>query len=118
VIVFDAPDAPAGVRYVKRLAALPGDTVRLRGGVLSVDGRPVERPPTAKGWEGDSPDFGPVGVPAGSCFVLGDNLDESLDSRSWGFVPLESIVGRAFLVYWSIAPGGSIRWRRTFTLIR
>jgi len=108
VIVFAAPDAGGGVRYVKRIAGLPGDTLRMRQGVLSVDGREVLLPPT---------DFGPVGVPAGTCFVLGDNLEESLDSRAWGFVPMPSVTGRAMMVYWSISPGG-IRWNRILTIIR
>jgi len=118
VIVFAAPDAGGGLRYVKRIAGLPGDTLRMREGVLSVDGRDVLPPPTAKVQGGPPPDFGPVGVPAGSCFVLGDNLEESLDSRAWGFVPIPSVTGRAMMVYWSIAPGGGIRWNRILTFIR
>ncbi|HTS00029.1 MAG TPA: signal peptidase I [Bacteroidota bacterium] len=117
VIVFAAPDAGGGVRYVKRIAGLPGDTLRMRQGVLSVDGREVLLPPTAKVQGGLPPDFGPVGVPAGTCFVLGDNLEESLDSRAWGFVPMPSVTGRAMMVYWSISPGG-IRWNRILTIIR
>ncbi|HTY58066.1 MAG TPA: signal peptidase I, partial [Bacteroidota bacterium] len=51
-------------------------------------------------------------------FVLGDNRDESLDSRSWGFVPLESIVGRAIVVYWSVDPDSGIRWGRVGRAVR
>ena len=65
------------------------------------------------------------GVPAGSytvrenyCFVLGDNRDDSLDSRVWGFVPFDSIVGRAMLVYWSVDGNAGIRWARAGTVIR
>jgi len=118
VIVFYAPDAGRGRLYVKRVAGLPGDTLEIRGGALIVGGRRMAPPPTARLQEGDPPDFGPVRVPEDSCFVLGDNLEESLDSRAWGFVPMESIVGRAMMVYWSIAPGGGIRWHRLFTMIR
>ena len=118
VIVFPAPDAEPGVRYVKRIAALPGDTLSIRGGVLEVDGRRIPPPPAAQPQGAAPADFGPLGVPADSCFVLGDNLQESLDSRAWGFVPLGSVTGRAMIVYWSIAPGGGIRWDRVPTIIR
>ena len=118
VIVFAAPDAGPRVHYVKRVAGIPGDTLRMRGGVLSVDGREVPRPPEAKPQDGTPADFGPLGVPQDSCFVLGDNLEESLDSRAWGFVPIGSVAGRAMMVYWSIAPGGGIRWDRVLTIIR
>ena len=118
VIVFFAPDAAAPRLYVKRLAALPGDTLSIRGGTVFVDGRPVRPAAHAKLPGGNTPDFGPVGVPADSCFVLGDNLDESLDSRSWGFVPLASVIGRPIIVYWSVSPGGDVRWGRIFTIVR
>lgn len=51
-------------------------------------------------------------------FVLGDNRDDSLDSRAWGFVPFDSIVGRAMLVYWSVDANAGIRWTRAGTVIR
>jgi len=51
-------------------------------------------------------------------FVLGDNRDDSLDSRMWGFVPFDSIVGRAMLVYWSVGARSGIRWTRAGTVIR
>jgi len=81
---------------------------------------------------------GEITVPAGRFFVLGDNRDESLDSRYWGFVPRENIIGRPFLIYWSVrreetaASDGKLerllytlvhlpedaRWDRTFHLVR
>jgi signal peptidase I len=51
-------------------------------------------------------------------FVLGDNRDDSLDSRVWGFVPFDSIVGRAMLVYWSVDESAGMRWTRAGTVIR
>jgi signal peptidase I len=103
VVVFDTP--PAAVarcrvagKLVKRVIGLPGDTVRERDGVVSVDGRPLSEPYVAVG----RPDHesGTWHVPQGSYFLLGDNRAESCDSRAFGPVPRHDIVGRVFLVYW------------------
>ncbi len=97
VIVFHYPGNPAE-DYIKRLIGLPGDIVRVEGGMVYINGQPVDEPyiaddPTYRGeWE----------VPAGEYFVLGDNRNQSSDSHSWGFVPEENIVGKALVVYWPI----------------
>ena len=80
---------------------------------------------------GSRPDFGPIVVAEGNVFVMGDNRDNSNDSRSWGTVPLELVKGRALIVWWSRGPlggdgfpgimkewFGAIRWRRFFTIVR
>ena len=83
-------------------------------------GSSVPLPQSAR--PGAAPDFGPVVVPGSGgrtvYFVLGDNRKNSLDSRQWGFVPLESIVGRAMLIYWSVDESTGIRWDRPGTLVR
>jgi signal peptidase I len=97
VIVFHYPGNPAE-DYIKRLIGLPGDEIKIEGGLVYVNGQSLEEPyisapPSYRGiWE----------VPADSFFVLGDNRNQSSDSHSWGFVPLENIVGKALIVYWPI----------------
>jgi signal peptidase I len=118
--------------YIKRVVGLPGDRVSLDDGVLSINGKAVpqqpagdlrwekrtgqrlrERLPNGAAYEilridktGPLNTVGPYVVPAGSYFVLGDNRDNSLDSRSWnqgrgGFIPAADIIGRANFIYWS-----------------
>jgi signal peptidase I len=122
VIVFYAPDGSPPRLYVKRLVGLPGDTVMLRGGALIVNGQKIPSPPSAKPAQTPVPDFGPVVVPAAGgrilYFVLGDNRDDSLDSRAWGFVPFDRVVGRAMMIYWSVDGRTGIRWGRPGTVIR
>jgi signal peptidase I len=88
--------------YVKRIVGGPGDVVAGKNGRLFVNGRPQTEP------YADHPppdeEFGPFKVPADSYFVMGDNRDESRDSRHWGFVPRDLIRGRAWGVYWSRIP--------------
>jgi signal peptidase I len=107
---------PKGQFYVKRIAALPGDAVRITGGRLLVNERPLQSPAVLT-----TTNFGmnlnafPSGstdaylVPAGSYFVVGDNVTNSLDSRHYGAVPRQSIVGRATKIYWPWARSGDIR---------
>jgi signal peptidase I len=103
VVVFDTPPAAvqrcqAAGKFVKRVIGLPGDTVRERKGIVSVDGRQLSEPYVPAGHR--SGESGTWQVPAGSYFLLGDNRAESCDSRAFGAVPKRDIVGRVFLVYW------------------
>jgi signal peptidase I len=112
VLVFHPPDPEAGrgALYVKRCVAGPGDTVLIDRGALLVNGRRlrVEGEAPADGAE----QFGPVVVPRHHYFMMGDNRRNSVDSRHWGPVAAESIVGRAAFVYWSLDPGGRSFWER------
>jgi signal peptidase I len=117
VVLFHVPAASAtsGVLYVKRIVGLPGETLEMRDGRLLVDGAQARLYPGRAGTLGGT--FAPVRVPSGAYFVLGDNLEDSEDSRVWGCVPEENLVGKAFIVYWSVGSDG-VRWSRIGTLIR
>jgi signal peptidase I len=94
IIVFENVGQPD---LIKRVIGLPGDTVEVRPGQVLVNGTPLTEPYIA-----NPPNyaFGPVQVEAGRYFVLGDNRINSSDSHVWGTVPRETIVGRAWIIYW------------------
>lgn len=99
VVVIDNPVGGA-IPFIKRVIALPGQTVDLRDGVVWVDGRPLDEPYT-HGLPSEPLDFAlPVAVPEGCVWVMGDNRTDSRDSRAFGPVPVDSIRGRALAVYW------------------
>lgn len=106
VVVFKNP-AGQGPDFVKRIMGLPGETVEMRGKALYVNGRPLGQDwGRYSGRSHLGNHFGPVRVPPGQYFMMGDNRDNSYDSRFWnqgrgGFVPREEIVGRAEVVLWS-----------------
>lgn len=113
IVVFRWP-GDMKTDFVKRVIGLPGDKVEIRARQLFVNDQAVEEPykihktGAAQG-EGEGfrydlaiqDSYGPVTVPPGSLFVLGDNRDDSADSRSWGYVPLANVKGRPWLVYFS-----------------
>ena len=165
IVVFRYPIQPAQ-HFVKRVVGIPGDHVHLYRGKVFVNGKALDDSAFAihKSQQFDSyldnfpagnyisPEVnsrwwvemhnvvhqGEIVVPPGKYFVMGDNRDESLDSRYWGFVPRENIIGRPFLIYWSVqhpetaASDGKLgrllytlvhlpedaRWNRTFRLVR
>jgi len=91
--------------FIKRCVAVEGQMVEIRGKALFVDGKPVPNPPRSKFVDHASvnlrDNYGPVRVPAGHVFVLGDNRDNSRDSRYWGFLNKKLVKGKAFVLYWS-----------------
>ncbi|HAK54280.1 MAG: signal peptidase I [Vicinamibacterales bacterium] len=111
VVVFKFPDDPER-DFIKRVIGLPGDVVEIRHKRVYIDGRPLEEPyvhylrPPA---DANSPyagsdvreQYGPVTVPDEEYFVMGDNRDNSQDSRYWGFLPRGLVKGRALVIYWS-----------------
>jgi signal peptidase I len=121
VIVFQYPRNPSQ-DFVKRLIGLPGDTLAVRGTTVYINGEPLDEPYAR--WEptpfslGDGYRFGPVPIPAGRYFMMGDNRNHSQDSREWGTLPFELIHGKAFLIHWSWNGGGwGVRWERLGRLL-
>jgi signal peptidase I, bacterial type len=115
IIVFHYPADPKR-KFIKRVIGLPGDVIQIRGHQLYLNGVPVEEP-YINGPILES--FGPVRVPEGHVFVLGDNRNNSDDSRypDVGPVPMEMIVGVARLVYWPPSRIGLIRVPAVFAAL-
>jgi signal peptidase I len=87
--------------YIKRVIGLPGDRVRLRDDVVYVNGKPLAPEPYLDSSPGP-PTYGPVTVPRGDLFVMGDNRGHSGDSRTvLGFIPIDRVIGRAFVIIWA-----------------
>lgn len=115
VVVFVYPE-DREKDFIKRVVGIPGDKIEIRHKILYRNGEKVDEP---WAWrtepEGPAPrdNFGPVVVPEGNVFVMGDNRDHSFDSRFWGFVPFEDIKGKAFVIYWSWDGTDTwVRWSR------
>lgn len=99
VIVFKYPPDPRKV-FVKRIVGLPGEMVEIRKGMVYINGRKLDERLYVK--NSTTSDFPPQKVPKGCVFVLGDNRDESNDSRYWGDLPLKNIQAKAWIRYWPI----------------
>jgi signal peptidase I len=135
VIVFKYPVEPDR-DFIKRVIGLPGETLEMKRKKVYINGKPLDesyvhflRPLSPEGAESLDvrDDYGPVTVPPDSYFMMGDNRDNSQDSRFWGFMPADYIKGRALMIYWSYEPeenGGVVsfltgtRWNRLLHQIR
>ena len=117
VVVFKYPEEPDR-DFIKRVIGLPGETVELREKKVYINGTPLNEPyvhflaPPRGGTEFNEVTsfdvrerYGPVTVPPNQYFVMGDNRDNSQDSRYWGFLPRELVKGKALVVYWSYEAG-------------
>ena len=123
VIVFKHPKMPER-DLIKRTIGLPGETIELRERRVYINGKPIDEPyahflfkDAAEVAPADvRRNFGPVTVPAGQYFMMGDNRDNSEDSRYWGFLPRENVKGKALFLYISFGQGegsvGNVRWAR------
>ncbi len=148
VVVFDSPEDP-GTNVVKRIIGMPGDTLWMENNYVYVDGERLPEPyakrldptvdpedPRMRAWQrtyyvGEDvghyrpklKNWGPIVVPADSFFVMGDNRDNSYDSRYWGFLGRDRIDGRPLFIYYSFDKRGAlplpfltaIRWSRIFS---
>lgn len=95
VVTFDLPGENGAL--IKRVVALPGETVEVQGGRVFIDGHLLEETWTT---QFGGPDYPPTVVPSLHVFVLGDNRPNSRDSRYFGLVPIDQVIGQAWLVYW------------------
>jgi len=116
IVVFTYPVDPTK-DFIKRVVGVAGDAIQIRDKHVLINGESWDDPHAyfadgASRGHGSSPrdSYGPVTVPDGHLFVMGDNRDRSYDSRFWGFVDLNEVKGRAFLIYWSW--DGTDRWVR------
>ncbi len=107
IIVFHPPNGDSD-DYIKRVVGLPGETVEVRDGATWIDGVPLEEPYMVS--SGGS--SGPRTLGEGQYFVLGDNRANSSDSRSWGILPQEDIIGKAWLCYWPPEKWGLVKHHR------
>lgn len=125
IIVFRYPEDP-DKDFIKRLIGLPGDTVEIKNKQVYVNNMPVSPDMgvhtdshVISGRMNPRDNFGPVTVPPESYFVMGDNRDNSYDSRFWGFVNQTAIKGKAFIIYWSWnSEAFGVRWGRLGSLLR
>jgi signal peptidase I len=117
IIVFHAPPAAncakgTGCDFIKRILALPGETVEITNDSIFINGRPLAEPYVPEDFEtlpGFYTQSGPITLGADEYFAVGDNRPHSSDSRSWGPIKKNEIVGKAFFRYWPLNTVGMIR---------
>jgi len=132
VIVFKYPEEPER-DFIKRVIGLPGDRLELRRKTVYINGVPLtedyahltEPPSESTDVTGDLREYyGPVTVPTAQYFMMGDNRDNSEDSRYWGFLPAHYVKGRALFIYFSYEDGSTagasrgVRWDRLLDVVR
>ncbi len=133
IVIFPYPQDPS-IDYIKRAVGMPGETLEIRNDKVFINGKLLEEPyayfepkerksrqaqgialaPTSR--------YGPVRIPKGKLFTMGDNRYNSADSRFWGFVDMDTITGKGQIIYWSHNPNKSIfsgyRFERIFDFLK
>jgi signal peptidase I len=105
--------------YVKRVIGLPGDRIEIRDKTVFVNGVVLNEPYTRYRENYPRPDYGPVTVTQGHLLVLGDNRDESCDSRYWGFLPVDNVFGTPLFTFWSYdLQKHQIRFKEIFKILK
>ena len=128
VAVFKYPEDPAR-DFIKRVIGLPGDQLELRRKKLYINGKVLDEPyahfiaplspESDKRTDDLREEYGPVTVPEGQYFMMGDNRDNSQDSRYWGFLPATYVKGKALFIYFSIGSSvGDVQWSRLLNRVR
>ncbi len=131
IIVFKFPEDPER-DFIKRVIGLPGDRLELRRKKILINGKPIDepyvhflKPPSTAAaplLDDLTEEYGPVTVPDGQYFMMGDNRDNSQDSRYWGFMPQSYVKGHALFIYFSLAENASlpagIQWNRLLDRVR
>lgn len=124
IIVFRYPVDPSK-DFIKRVIGLPGDTVCIRDKVVFVNEQRLQEPYAVFNDSKIMPaalsprdNLGPIIVPPNSLFVMGDNRDESYDSRFWKFVDVKELKGKAFIIYWSWNRDGEFTWKANDSYVR
>jgi signal peptidase I len=124
IVVFRFPEEP-DKDFIKRVIGVSGDIVEIQRKQVFVNGKLLNDdygihtdPHVIPGALQPRDNFGPVRVPEGKLFVMGDNRDHSYDSRFWGFVDLDAVKGKAFMIYWSWdREDFDVRWSRIGDMI-
>jgi len=111
IVVFEYP-RDVSKDYIKRVIALPGDTLEVRDGQVYINGAPLDEPYLGGGstycMAGSDCYERPVTVPSGTIFVMGDNRANSSDSREWSSLPLDRVVGKAWVIYYPFSDWGLV----------
>lgn len=106
IVVLHRPDSTSGHPLIKRVIGLPGETVAIRDGVVWIDGEPLEEPYLDQPTNGYMPE---QLVPENHVFVLGDNRGSSNDSRAFGMVLYDDLLGKAWIRYWPLDQVGLVQ---------
>ncbi len=124
-IVFEFPKDESR-DFIKRVVGLPGEVIEIKAQTIYINDKPIAEPYAIHSdpYRDDRPmrprdNYGPVVIPERSVFVMGDNRENSQDSRYWNFLDLDRVKGKAFIIYWSWnSEKFNIRWNRLAKLIK